>query len=61
MTFVSTPHLNGGHVVFGKVTEGLDMLEKMEAVGSRAGQTRQPVWIEDCGEVTEETQSEPKL
>ena len=37
MTFVSTPHLNGAHVVFGKVTEGLEMLAEMERVGSRSG------------------------
>ena len=37
MTFVSTPHLNGAHVVFGKVIDGLNMLEEMEAVGSRSG------------------------
>ena len=34
MTFVSTPHLNGAHVVFGKVTEGMEMLAQMERVGS---------------------------
>ena len=59
MTFTSTPHLNGAHVVFGKVTEGLEMLEKMEAVGTSNGRTRVPVTIEDCGEIIEE--AEPKL
>ena len=57
MTFVPTPHLNGAHVVFGKVTEGLEMLAKMEEVGTNAGKTRVPVWIEDSGEIIEE----PKL
>ena len=57
MTFTSTPHLNGAHVVFGKVTEGVDMLAKMEAVGSGQGRTRVPVWIEDCGEIKEEAEA----
>ena len=59
LTFVPTPHLNGAHVVFGNVVEDNDgMLAKMEEAGSRSGSTRVPVWIEDCGEITE---TEPKL
>ena len=34
LTFTSTPHLNGAHVVFGKVVDGMEMLSKIEAVGS---------------------------
>ena len=60
MCFTSTPHLNGAHVVFGKVIDGLEMLDKMEQVGSNNGQTRVPVTIEDCGEIIEEP-TEPKL
>ena len=37
MTFVKTPHLDGNHVVFGKIVDGLEMLAKMEQVGSRSG------------------------
>ena len=37
MTFASAPHLNGKHVVFGKVVDGLQMLELMERFGSRNG------------------------
>lgn len=29
ITFAATPHLNGRHAVFGKVTEGMDVLEKI--------------------------------
>lgn len=47
----ATPWLNGKHVVFGKVVEGLDVVRKMEAVGSRSGATSQTVVIEDCGEL----------
>ena len=51
ITTVLTPWLDGKHVVFGRVTDGLDVVEAIEAVGSRSGATAQPVVIADCGEV----------
>merc|ERR1712176_967185 len=48
---VATPHLNGKHVVFGKVTEGMDIVKLIEKEGSDSGKTRRPVVIADCGEV----------
>jgi len=48
---VKTPWLDGKHVVFGKVVEGLDVVKKMEAVGSQSGATKQPVTIADSGEI----------
>ena len=51
ITTVETAWLDGKHVVFGKVVEGMDVVRKMEAVGSRAGATSQDVEIADCGEV----------
>ena len=48
---VKTEWLDGKHVVFGKVVDGMDVVEKMEAVGSRGGATSAPVVIADCGEV----------
>ena len=32
ITFQATPHLNGKHTVFGKVVEGLDVLDKLERI-----------------------------
>merc|ERR1719219_3310191 len=43
-----TPWLDGKHVVFGQVTEGMDVIKKCEAVGSRSGQTKTIVRIVDC-------------
>ena len=57
MTFTGTPHLNGAHTVFGRVVDGLEMLDAMEKVGSGQGQTRDRVWIKDCGEIIAETES----
>ncbi|MGA0333373.1 MAG: peptidylprolyl isomerase [Kiritimatiellia bacterium] len=34
ITFVSTPNLDGQYSVFGKVTDGLDVLKKLEAAGN---------------------------
>lgn len=46
-----TAWLDGAHVVFGKVADGMDVVDKMEAVGSAAGATRTEVTIRDCGEL----------
>ena len=54
LCFSSFPHLDGAHVVFGKVSEGIEVLDQMEAVGSNSGKTQVPVTITDCGEVVEQ-------
>lgn len=46
-----TDWLDGVHVVFGQVVEGLDILRKMENVGSKSGACSQKVTIVDCGEL----------
>ena len=51
ITTVLTPWLNGKHVVFGKVVEGMDVVSTIEGVGSRSGATAKPVVIADCGEI----------
>lgn len=53
ITFKRQPHLDGKHVVFGKVVNGLDILKKIEQVGTSDGKPTQPVKIIDCGEVSE--------
>ena len=51
ITTVVTPWLDGKHVVFGKVVEGMTVLDAMEAIGSRSGSTSADVVIADCGEL----------
>jgi peptidyl-prolyl isomerase E (cyclophilin E) len=46
-----TDWLDGAHVVFGQVIEGMDVVRKMENVGSKTGACSQKVTIVDCGEL----------
>merc|ERR1712118_507292 len=46
-----TSHLDGKHVVFGKVIEGYDIVKKIEAVGSSGGETLKKVVIKESGEL----------
>jgi peptidylprolyl isomerase len=55
ITTVDCPWLDGKHVVFGKVVEGVDVLNAMEAVGSGAGKTKQEVKITNSGVIEKET------
>lgn len=49
ITTVKTPWLDGKHVVFGEVTEGSELVQTIEALGSSSGKTSGKVVIEDCG------------
>ena len=49
VTFKATPHLDGKHVVFGRLQSGFEALKKVEAVGSRSGKPTADVVIQDCG------------
>lgn len=49
ITFVKCPWLDGKHVVFGKVIEGQDVVEKLHKIGSANGKPGQPAKVENCG------------
>ncbi|VEU22468.1 DEKNAAC103525 [Brettanomyces naardenensis] len=51
ITTVVTPWLNGKHVVFGEVSDGLDIVKKIESLGSSSGATRAKIEITDSGEL----------
>jgi len=51
ITTVPTPWLDGKHVVFGKVVEGMDVVAAVEKLGSSSGQVAREVIVADCGEV----------
>jgi peptidyl-prolyl isomerase F (cyclophilin D) len=47
----ATPWLDGRHVVFGKVVEGMDVVKKVESLGSESGKTRGKIVVADCGQL----------
>jgi len=47
----ATAHLDGKHVVFGSVVEGLDIVARLNNLGSQKGNPRSPVLIENCGQL----------
>lgn len=46
-----TDWLDGKHVVFGSVVDGMDIIRAVEAFGSRTGRTSKKIVIADCGEL----------
>ena len=54
LTFVKCDWLNNKHVVFGRVVEGLKVLDLLEANGSNSGTTKQKCKVTNCGEIKQE-------
>ena len=57
ITTAKTAWLDGKHVVFGRVIEGMEVIKAVEAQGSRSGTTRNKITIVDCGEIKGEGSS----
>jgi len=51
ITTVETPWLDGKHVVFGAVTQGMDVVKQIESLGSSSGRTSQQITIVECGQI----------
>ena len=44
--------LDGKHVVFGSVTDGMDVVKMVESYGSQQGKTSKKIVIADCGQLS---------
>lgn len=53
ITTAPTPWLDKKHVVFGSVVEGMEIVQKMENLGSRSGKPSKKVVITECGELVD--------
>jgi len=51
VTTIPTPWLDGKHVVFGEVVEGIEVVNKVESYGTPSGQTKAKIAIENSGTV----------
>ncbi|KAJ8962070.1 hypothetical protein NQ318_018019 [Aromia moschata] len=51
ITTVKTSWLDNRHVVFGSVVEGMDVVKKIEALGSQSGKTSKKIVVADSGQL----------
>ncbi|KAJ2726363.1 cytochrome P450 cyp2 [Coemansia sp. Benny D115] len=51
ITTVPCSWLDGKHVVFGKVTEGMNIVKKIESLGSQSGRTTAKITITESGQL----------
>lgn len=57
ITFDRTPHLNGKHVVFGRVEKGLDIIKKVENLPTNHNdKPKLPVKISKCGQLIKKSE-----
>eukprot|EP01116_Phalansterium_solitarium_P009365 TRINITY_DN23484_c0_g1_i1.p1 TRINITY_DN23484_c0_g1~~TRINITY_DN23484_c0_g1_i1.p1 ORF type:complete len:242 (-),score=61.14 TRINITY_DN23484_c0_g1_i1:10-735(-) len=49
ITFGPLPQLDGKHVVLGRAVEGLDVVRRLETIGSKDGKPSEHATISDCG------------
>ena len=48
LTLAPTRHLDGRHTIFGEIVEGMDVLERLEQVGTPGGQPKEQLLIKQC-------------
>ncbi|EIE88153.1 hypothetical protein G6F46_000088 [Rhizopus delemar] len=51
ITTIKCSWLDGKHVVFGRVTEGMDVVQNIESLGSPNGTPRAKIIIDNCGQL----------
>ncbi|KAH9381083.1 hypothetical protein HPB48_018601 [Haemaphysalis longicornis] len=51
LTTAKTSWLDGKHVVFGSVVEGMDVVRRVEAYGSESGKTSKKITVSNCGQL----------
>lgn len=51
ITTTATPWLDGKHVVFGRVTKGMDLVHQIESLGSATGAVQEVVRVVNCGQL----------
>ena len=49
ITFGKTSWLNGHHVIFGEVTKGFEIVDKLEAIGTQSGKPMKHAMIKKSG------------
>jgi peptidyl-prolyl isomerase F (cyclophilin D) len=58
ITTAKTDWLDGYHVVFGRVLEGMDIVMALDGKGTQDGRPTAQILISDCGELTEDNKGE---
>ncbi len=58
ITTAATSWLDGRHVVFGRVTDGYNVVRQVERLGTQSGKPQRRIEIVRCGVLTEEQYAE---